>query len=139
MSSNPRAHAAVLRAIKEYRLPAVSTQKCVDCGAPATMYHHWSYEEQHHLDVLPVCRPCHRVRHAGEPSWTAPVENVLPSRDPKEERPLTVAELATAMRVKPITVRRWLHAGAVKGQNYGGRTGWRIPWAEVRRVLRGER
>jgi excisionase family DNA binding protein len=54
-----------------------------------------------------------------------------------EEEVLTVAEVAKRLRVHPVTLRAWLKAGKVHGVRMGGtRAGWRIPAAEVERVLR---
>jgi excisionase family DNA binding protein len=52
-----------------------------------------------------------------------------------EESALTVAEVAAALRVHPNTVRRWLHTGQLRGRNLGGRSGYRVPRAEVRRFV----
>lgn len=35
--------------------------KCVECGEQAVhLHHHNGYEEEHLLDVIPVCRICHK-------------------------------------------------------------------------------
>jgi excisionase family DNA binding protein len=53
------------------------------------------------------------------------------------EPDLTLYEVATAMRVNPETVRRWLVAGRLKGYRPGGRrAGWRISRAEFERFRR---
>ena len=37
---------------------------CVDCGVPAKEYHHHKgYTPEHYLDVIPLCKQCHVVRH----------------------------------------------------------------------------
>ncbi len=41
---------------------------CASCGEIAEEFHHWSYEEQHRLSVVPVCRRCHRSHHFTEPN-----------------------------------------------------------------------
>jgi excisionase family DNA binding protein len=52
---------------------------------------------------------------------------------------LTVKEAAEQLRVNPITVQRWLRSGRLRGARLGGKkVGWRIPEAEVRRLLTGE-
>lgn len=45
-------------------LPRAKTLMCADCGNPADEYHHHAgYEEEHWLDVVPLCRECHLARH----------------------------------------------------------------------------
>jgi hypothetical protein len=45
------------------RLPDVTSQTCVDCGARATDYDHYKgYARENWLDVEPVCTPCHGKR-----------------------------------------------------------------------------
>lgn len=61
----PAAHSKVQKAVSRGDLPAVQTQTCVDCGAPATDYDHRDYNKP--LDVEPVCRPCNGVRGPGIP------------------------------------------------------------------------
>lgn len=51
-----------------------------------------------------------------------------------EEDLLTPAEAAKALRVSTETVRRWCRRGAVRHHRVGGQ--WRIPRAEVERILR---
>jgi hypothetical protein len=37
-----------------------SQQPCTHCGRKAAGYHHHKgYEPKHHLDVIPLCKPCH--------------------------------------------------------------------------------
>ncbi len=52
-------------AVRKGKLPRASTKTCarVGCGKQAEHYHHPSYEKQHRLDVLPMCRACHRETH----------------------------------------------------------------------------
>jgi excisionase family DNA binding protein len=52
-----------------------------------------------------------------------------------EEKSMTVREVAVQCRVNEDTVRRWLRTGKLKGRNLGGRGGYRIPPAEVRRFM----
>lgn len=41
-------------------LPPARNFLCVDCGKPATDYDHYlGYNDEHCLDVQPVCRSCH--------------------------------------------------------------------------------
>ena len=52
---------------------------------------------------------------------------------------LTVTEAAQRLKVNPETVRVWLRQGKLKGVQPGGKkVGYRIPAAEVARLLRGE-
>lgn len=52
---------------------------------------------------------------------------------------LTVKQAAERLNVHPETVRVWLREGVIKGtMPLMRRIGWRIPAAEVERVLRGE-
>lgn len=56
-----------------------------------------------------------------------------------QEEWLTVQEAAERLKVHPETVRVWLRQGIIKGtQPAMRRIGWRIPAAEVERLLRGE-
>lgn len=58
-----KAHNAVAVAIVQGRLPKASDCSCDRCGAAATEYHHWSYNQEHWLDVVPVCHTCHMGIH----------------------------------------------------------------------------
>lgn len=53
-----------------------------------------------------------------------------------DERYFTVEEIAERVKVTPATVRRWLREGAMRGHNFGGRTGWRITEKDVNDFLR---
>lgn len=55
-----------------------------------------------------------------------------------EVKLLTAKEVAERLRVRVITVQRWLHAGKMKGTKLPGQAGWRVPIAEVERMERGE-
>lgn len=55
-----------------------------------------------------------------------------------EVKVLTAKEVAERLRVKVITVQRWLHAGKMRGTKLPGAAGWRIPVDEVERMERGE-
>jgi excisionase family DNA binding protein len=56
-----------------------------------------------------------------------------------EEQLLKVSEVATRLRVRQETVRRWISEGTIRGTMVGGRrSGYRIPESEVERILRGE-
>lgn len=57
-----KARAAVSRAVRCKKLPAVTTLKCIRCGKQASEYHHHKgYAEEHRLDVVPACIKCHRI------------------------------------------------------------------------------
>ncbi|HXI18482.1 MAG TPA: helix-turn-helix domain-containing protein [Chloroflexota bacterium] len=52
---------------------------------------------------------------------------------------MTVKEAAERIQAHPVTVRRWLEVGRLKGYRPGGtKLGWRIPVNEVERFIRGE-
>jgi excisionase family DNA binding protein len=48
---------------------------------------------------------------------------------------LTVNEVAERLNVTPLTVRRWLNAGALSGMQLGGRAGCRITERGVQMFL----
>jgi excisionase family DNA binding protein len=53
-----------------------------------------------------------------------------------DEPLLTVAEVATQLRIDPETVRRWLRTGKLAGVRVGGaRAGWRIPASALARFV----
>lgn len=78
---------AVRKAVLAGELPNIKTLVCADCGAPACDYHHYNgYEPEHLLDVVPLCRKCHRNRHRGPRKGKAPsgydaMSLVVTSRD----------------------------------------------------------
>ncbi len=50
---------------------------------------------------------------------------------------LTVQEVAERLRVRPETVRGWLHAGKLHGTRLpGNRAGWRIPSDALEQFMR---
>ena len=56
---------AVYRAIKRQEMAPPSACICADCGrTTAQVLHHHSYDCEHWLDVVPLCRSCHGIRHA---------------------------------------------------------------------------
>lgn len=57
------AHSAVNNAVRRGKLPKASTLSCANCGLTADHYHHWSYEREHWLDVVPLCMKCHHKLH----------------------------------------------------------------------------
>jgi DNA-binding XRE family transcriptional regulator len=58
------ARAAVSDAVRDGRLPPPRT--CILCRRTARVYHHGSYEPQHHLHVVALCSSCHGRVHSGE-------------------------------------------------------------------------
>jgi excisionase family DNA binding protein len=48
---------------------------------------------------------------------------------------LTVNEVAERLNVSPLTVRRWLNAGALSGMQLGDRAGCRITEGDVQTFL----
>lgn len=61
---NIKAKTAVNNAVAAGRLPRITERQCDVCNAPAQEYHHWSYEVEHWLDVIPMCASCHKALHA---------------------------------------------------------------------------
>lgn len=57
--------------------------------------------------------------------------------DVSEVKVLKTHEVAERLRVKVITVQRWLHAGKLRGTKLPGRGGWRVPVSEVERMEQG--
>lgn len=57
--SHRRAQEVVSEAIKAGKLPPARECSCVICGETAKEYHHWSYQREHWLDVIPLCVTCH--------------------------------------------------------------------------------
>lgn len=64
LEENPgalKAQRAVSNAVRDKRLSRVSTLTCHHCGQPAQEYHHHlGYAPEHALDVIPLCRACHK-------------------------------------------------------------------------------
>jgi len=58
-----QARKAVFHAVRNGTLPQARSMIC-SCGKTALQYHHPSYEPEHWLDVIPVCRKCHINIHA---------------------------------------------------------------------------
>lgn len=56
------ARQAVQRAIRRGDIPPASAHACC-CSEQAGEYHHPSYAEDRHLDVVPLCIPCHKTLH----------------------------------------------------------------------------
>jgi excisionase family DNA binding protein len=54
------------------------------------------------------------------------------------DRWLTVAQVANALQVHEETVRRWLRQGRLEGQNFSGRTGYRIRQSAVAAFMDAE-
>ena len=48
---------------------------------------------------------------------------------------LTVADVATRLKISQETVRAWLRTDVLHGYNLGGRAGWRVPVSDVARLL----
>ena len=60
-----KANSAVKTALRRGELTPASACECNDCRATAAQdLHHHSYQPEHWLDVVPLCRSCHRIRHA---------------------------------------------------------------------------
>lgn len=64
VKDNParKARRTVCQAVETGTLPKAQTLTCINCGKTAREYHHHKgYEKQNWLEVVPVCRPCHRA------------------------------------------------------------------------------
>ena len=55
-----------------------------------------------------------------------------------DERWFTVEQIAELLQVHVNTVRAWLRSGALKGRNFGGRTGWRVRERDLTAFLERE-
>lgn len=72
-----QAHNFITRKVQLGDLPSAPSRRCIDCGEPARDYHHHlGYEHIHWLDVVPLCRTCHKMRHARDES-----ESVIDTHD----------------------------------------------------------
>ena len=60
-----RAKNAVKYAVKTGRLKPVSENVCIGCGNGAEEYHHHSYATVDRLNVIPLCKRCHKRVHVG--------------------------------------------------------------------------
>ena len=58
-----KAKDVVSTATQRGKMPRVNTLQCYYCPAQAEHYHHHSYEPECRLDVIPVCRKCHKKIH----------------------------------------------------------------------------
>ncbi len=58
------AHRSVSMAKRAGLLTPCPCERCGDAES-TTYFHHWSYEPEHWLDVIPLCCKCHRGVHAG--------------------------------------------------------------------------
>lgn len=55
-----KARNKINNAIQDGNIPPVKTLKCSKCPSQAEQYHHYlGYTEEHWLDVIALCRPCH--------------------------------------------------------------------------------
>ena len=55
---------AINNAIRDSKLIAAKFLLCHCCPKPAQEYHHWhGYAPEQWLDVIPVCKDCHRKYH----------------------------------------------------------------------------
>lgn len=60
---NPQKYAArkaVTYATQSGKMPPAKDLDCTECGGQAQEYHHHKgYDDEHWLDVIPVCKKCH--------------------------------------------------------------------------------
>ena len=63
-SEREKAKNKVHNTIRAGKLCGPKTLACYYCPKPAEQYHHWrGYDKKHWLDVVPVCKNCHRNIH----------------------------------------------------------------------------
>lgn len=67
-----KAEKEVMYAVRIGKIPHISTQLCYLCKRQAQHYHHWSYEPEHRLNVIPLCKSCHGKVHANIVSLIIP-------------------------------------------------------------------
>jgi hypothetical protein len=96
---------AVYEAVSAGRLPHISTQSCVDCGEPATMYHHpRGYSDEHVLDVEPVCPRCHKLHeHVHEPGDVHPRLTI----EFYDDEVALIPRIKVAALIAGVTLREW--------------------------------
>lgn len=58
------ANVAIRTAVRRGDIPPANAHKCAECGEQASDFHHWSYEKDDWLDVVPYCHDCHMQLHA---------------------------------------------------------------------------
>lgn len=58
-----KARQVIAHAVNRKAILSISECSCTRCGVQAQEYHHWSYEQEHWLDVIPLCRSCHDKLH----------------------------------------------------------------------------
>lgn len=55
-----KARKAINNAVRAKELPPATTCTCLQCGSQAESRHHYlGYAEEHWLDVIELCNPCH--------------------------------------------------------------------------------
>lgn len=57
------ARRAVRDEIRAGRMRPAKQLHCNQCNSKAHEYHHWSYEPEHWLDVIALCKSCHQQLH----------------------------------------------------------------------------
>ena len=58
------AHIAITTAVGANKMEPASSLRCSRCDSMASDYHHHKgYDEQHRLDVVPLCKNCHGKIH----------------------------------------------------------------------------
>ncbi len=58
-----KARNAVKIAIRANKLVRPDSLQCLCCYKKAELYHHKSYAPKHRLNIIPLCRKCHRIIH----------------------------------------------------------------------------
>ena len=111
MNANQKVRQAVVMG----QLPKIKTLTCVDCGAQAAHYHHHNgYEPEHWLDVVPLCRTCHGIRHRGN-KVRNPINNFIRlAATPEDKRLLERLAKRSGNMSQSAMVRRLIREEAIR-------------------------
>lgn len=102
-----KAHRAVTAAVELGIMPPAAMLDCLSCRRRAKHYHHHlGYEEEHWLDVIPLCVKCHMREHRGV--WSS----LLPSEElwfrGSELHRLSKAQRWILVRIRDGGVEMWI-------------------------------
>lgn len=62
-----KAQSCIHSVVSDGKIPPAKDLICKECGNSAKEYHHHlGYEREHWMDVIPLCKKCHRDRHNKE-------------------------------------------------------------------------
>lgn len=123
-TAQEKAQRAVIRAVLKGEMPAAADQACARCGRPAAhLHHHHGYEEGHRLDVVPLCRSCHRLIHPGE----------VRTRRPRIPEKVAAEYVSVSQAAELLGVRRPAMTRLVDRHRL---TVYRVPWDNRIKLLR---